>query len=73
MAYVGLERKATIEPMAMEIMKTGVKFKDACHVASAIYAKCEYFISTDRRLLKYRSNEIRMVNPIEFITETEDE
>lgn len=53
-------------------MKTGVKFKDACHVASAIYAECEYFISTDTRLLKYNSNEIKMVTPIEFVMETED-
>lgn len=72
-AYVGDERKILIESEAAEIMKSGVKFKDACHVASAIYAKCEYFISTDIRLLKYKSSEIKMVNPIEFIMETEDE
>ena len=61
-----------IEARAAEIMKTGVKFKDACHVASAIYAGCEYFISTDIRLLKYHTEEIRMVTPIEFVTEMED-
>jgi hypothetical protein len=42
-AYVGDEHKAVIEEKASEIMKTGIKFKDACHVASAIFAKCEYF------------------------------
>lgn len=47
--YVGDEHKPNIEEKAFEIMKTGVKFKDACHVASAIYAECEYFISTDIR------------------------
>ena len=36
-AYIGDERKLLIEEKAAEIMKTGVKFKDACHVASAIY------------------------------------
>ena len=72
-AYVGLERKGEIESMAAEIMNTGVKFKDACHVASAIYAKCKYFISTDKRLLKYQTDRIRLVTPIEFIAETEDE
>ena len=72
-AYVGLERKSEIESMASEIMSTGVKFKDACHVASAIYAKCEYFISTDRRLLKYKTEQIKMVTPTEFVTEMEDE
>lgn len=34
-AYIGDERKVVIEAKAAEIMKTGVKFKDACHVASA--------------------------------------
>ena len=54
-------------------MQTGIKFKDACHVASAIYAGCEYFISTDIRLLKYNTKEIKMVSPIEFVTEMEGE
>ena len=71
--YVGDNRKREIEVKAAEIMKTGVKFKDACHVASAIYAGCEYFISTDTRLLKYDTQEIKMVTPIEFIMEMEDE
>ena len=61
-----------IEAKAAEIMQTGVKFKDACHVASAVYAKCEYFISTDKRLLKYKSEAIKMVSPIEFIIEMEE-
>ncbi len=69
--YVGDGRKKVIEAKAAEIMKTGIKFKDACHVASAIYAGCEYFISTDTRLLKYNTQEIKMVTPIEFIMETE--
>jgi len=72
-AYVGLERKGEIESIAAGIMSTGVKFKDACHVASAIYAECAYFISTDIRLLKYKTDKIRMASPIEFVTETEDE
>ncbi len=72
-AYVGVERDDIIAPMAEEIMKTGVKEKDAFHVASAIYAGCEYFISTDIRLLKYRSDRIKLVTPLEFISETEGE
>lgn len=71
--YVGINRKKEIETKAVEIMKTGVKFKDACHVASAIYAGCEYFISTDVRLLKYKTDQIKMVTPIEFVTEMEEE
>ena len=72
-AYVSIERRTEIETKAKDIMKTGIKFKDACHVASAIYAKCEYFISTDKRLLNFNTTEIKMVTPIQFVTETESE
>ena len=54
-------------------MRTGVKFKDACHVASAIFAQCDYLISTDKRLLKFQTDEINMVTPVEFILRTEGE
>ena len=69
--YVGDERKAIIEEMAQPIMQTGIKFKDACHVATAIYAGCGYFISTDKRLLKYKTEQIKMVTPTEFVSELE--
>ncbi len=71
--YVGVERDGIVAPMAADIMATGVKEKDAFHTASAIYAGCDYLISTDARLLKYKSNVIKLVNPIEFIAETEGE
>ena len=71
--YVGPERDSTVSSIASEIMKTGVKEKDALHVASAIYAGCAYFISTDKRLLKYNSERIKLVTPIDFIMETEGE
>jgi len=70
-AYVGVERDDVISASAEEIMNSGLKEKDAFHVASAIYAECEYFISTDIRLLKYKSEKIKLVTPIEFVTETE--
>jgi hypothetical protein len=71
--YVSDERKVEIEQAAADIMRTGVKFKDACHVASAIYAKCDYFITTDKRLLKYKSPQIKLVTPIEFVLLLEGE
>ena len=50
-----------------EIMTTGIKHKDAIHIAAAIVARSDYFISTDRRVLKYQSPQIKTINPIEFI------
>ena len=55
----------------MTIMKTGIKQKDAFHIASAIYAECAYFLTTDDRLLKYENDKILIVTPCEFIRRLE--
>lgn len=65
--YISSSDKAEIESVAKEIRKTGVKDKDALHVSCAIKAKCDYFITTDKRLLKYSDDKIKMVNPLEYI------
>ena len=70
--HVGPGSTDRVKAAAHEIMRTGVKYKDACHVASAIVAGCDYFISTDKRLLKYRSDKLKIVNPIEFLSEMEE-
>ncbi len=69
--HVGKEWKQTVEANAKEIMATGIKFKDACHVASAIMAHCDYFITTDKRLLKYHSDVIAIINPVDFVMQME--
>jgi predicted nucleic acid-binding protein len=57
---------------AREIMSTGILQKDALHVACAIYANCDVFLSTDKRLLKYKTDKIKLCNPIEFLEVLED-
>ena len=52
-------------------MKSGVKEKDALHIACAIEGKCEYFITTDGRVLKYFSHQIKICDPIDFLSELE--
>ena len=54
--------------MAKEFMKKGIKTKDASHLACAIYAKCDYFITTDDKLLKFKQDKIRIISPIDFIS-----
>ena len=67
-------QKGEIEKIAEEVMETGVKFKDACHIASAIFASADYFISTDSRLLKYQTDKIKLINPVDyFIDEAVDQ
>ena len=48
-------------------MRTGIKNKDALHLASAIYAKVDFFITVDSRVLKYKDKRILILDPIEFI------
>jgi len=69
--YVGKRKRDDVEKLAIEITQTGVKYYDACHVASAIIADCEYFVTVDKRLLNYQSDKVRIVSPIQFISETE--
>ena len=71
--HVSLKNKDAIEEKAQEIMKTGIKFKDACHIACAIIAKADYLVSTDIRMLKYKTDKIKLINPIEFFTEELEE
>ena len=69
--YVTNKNKEIVEKNAHSIMETGIKVKDACHVACAILAECSYFITTDDRLLKYCSEQIQLVSPCEFIRKME--
>jgi len=70
--YVGSERNKNIAKIAESIMNTGIKEKDAFHISCAIYAECDYFITTDDRLLKYQTNQLNLVTPYEFIRRLEE-
>ena len=69
--HLSKDSDEAVNKKALEIEATGVKHKDACHVASAILSGCEYFITTDKRLLKYQTDEIKLVNPVDFMSEME--
>lgn len=70
--FVSENSSERVKHIATEIMNTGIKLMDACHIACAIIAGCDYFISTDKRLLKYQSDKIKIVNPISYILEKEE-
>ena len=71
--FVDIDKADIIEVKANEIMKYGVNAKDALHISCAIEAACDYFITTDDRILKkYRTGEIKVCSPVEFINIWED-
>ena len=65
--YIGSDKNDEILPIAKKIQATGVKTADSCHVACAEYAGCDYFLTTDDRILKYHSDKTRIMNPVQFI------
>jgi len=70
--YVARDKLEEVLRLATEIMGTGVKYMDASHIACSIIAKCDYLITTDKRLLKFKSDKINVINPIDFIRMWED-
>jgi predicted nucleic acid-binding protein len=59
---------------AKHIQKAGIRAKDALNLACAIASNCDFFITTDRGIIK-KSNlisEIRIINPIDFVREEEE-
>ena len=56
--------KNAVIAIQKEIIK---KNKDAYHIASAILAECDFFVTVDKRLLKYSSEEIKIISPVDFV------
>lgn len=71
--YIDHNRMDEVAAVAESIMETGIKKKDAIHVASAIIAECDCFLTTDIRLLKYKTDRIIMESPVDFIQRLEGE
>lgn len=71
--YIDYDKMEEVAKEAKSIMETGIKQKDAIHVASAIIAGCDCFLTTDTRLLKYKTDKIVVENPIDFIQRMEGE
>jgi predicted nucleic acid-binding protein len=62
-----IDESSEIIAMGNAIQSTGVKAADALHVACAIHAACDYFITVDARLLKYKSDKVVICDPFEFL------
>ena len=54
---------------AVLLSKQGLRPKDALHIACAIDAGCDYFLTTDDQIIKkmINSNDVIVLNPIDFI------
>jgi predicted nucleic acid-binding protein len=72
--FVDYDKAEKVESKAALIMESHIKNKDAIHIACAIEAGCDYFITTDDSLIKkYTGNEILICNPVDFIKILEEQ
>lgn len=71
LATVLIGENQEIKTYAKILMEQNIKIKDALHIACAVNAQAEYFLSTDNKLLNkmQANNDIVALNPIDFIQE----
>ncbi len=70
-ATIDVEDTATILQQANALVASGLKAKDALHIACAVAGKCAYFITTDGDILKRGTSmqELTIVDPTAFVRE----
>jgi hypothetical protein len=70
-----IKENKTIPEKAMKLNQLGLRSKDALHIACAISARCNYFITTDDKIINKQNflSEIFLTDPIGFIKEVYDD
>ena len=71
--YIDYSHSQSVAERAVTIRQSGVKTADAFHISCAIEGECDYFITTDKPLLKYKNNEIIICNPVQFFDYMEEQ
>ena len=49
-----------------------IRAKDALHIACGVFTGSDYLITTDKQLYNLELDDIRIINPLAFISEVED-
>jgi predicted nucleic acid-binding protein len=71
--YIDHAHSHNVEIRANAIRQSGIKTADAFHLSCAIEGACNYFITTDKPLLKYRDSGIIICNPTLFFDYMEEQ
>lgn len=62
-----VEMNDDIFEKAREYMKTGLRQKDAAHLACAVYGEVDYFITVDKKILNKSIRDITVIDPVDFL------
>lgn len=70
-AKIDVQESKELLKMAESLSRKGLKKIDSLHIACAVLAKCDYFLTTDDNILKIskRIDNININDPIGFIKE----
>ncbi len=70
-SYMIIKEEEKVLERANQLNQIGPRSKDALHIACAISARCEYFITTDDKIINKNDflTEITFTDPIGFIKE----
>lgn len=73
-AYTYVIENDDLVKQAKIFSNQGLKAKDALHIASAIYADCTYFITTDDEIINKDQfiEDIKILNPVEMLKVIEE-
>jgi len=68
-AAIDIEEDEDVLKLATMVSRQGVRHFDALHIACAIRADANYFLTTDDGIIKrtHKISEVRIVDPMEFI------
>jgi predicted nucleic acid-binding protein len=68
-AIIDVKQTPDILKHAKNLLTCGIKPKDALHLACAVSAQCDFFLTTDDILIKKMNSrsEINVLNPVTFI------
>ena len=71
--FVDATNQEEIVKIANETVKPSIKEKDALHIACAIFAQCDYLLTTDDKMLKFKTDKIKICDPVQFLKIMEEE
>jgi predicted nucleic acid-binding protein len=67
-----VETKQIIEYAKNLQRQSNIRTKDALHIACSVYTHADYFITTDKQLYNLKLSDMRILNPMVFLDETEE-
>ena len=70
-SFIVSEETDEILLFAESLAVKGIKTFDALHISCAVSAGCDYYLTTDKKLLNTPISEIKIVSPVVFVNEVE--